>query len=49
MGREPDGAVVGALLAEPGRPVAVVRTDAAALRSRPYPRMVPWKASSGSD
>lgn len=38
-----------ALLTEPGCPVAVVRTDAAALRSRPYPRMVPWTASSGSD
>lgn len=38
-----------ALLGEPGCPVAVVRTDAAALRGQPYPRMVPWTASSGSD
>lgn len=38
-----------ALLGEPGCPVAVVRTDAAASRSQPYPRMVPWTASSGSD
>jgi nucleotide-binding universal stress UspA family protein len=38
-----------ALLTEPGCPVVVVRTDAAALRGRPYQRMVPWTASSGSD
>ena len=38
-----------ALLAEPGCPVAVVRTDAAVLGSQPYQKMVPWTGSSGSD
>lgn len=38
-----------ALLTQSGCPLAVVRTDATVRGSQPYPRMVPWTASSGSD
>ncbi len=38
-----------ALLSQPGCPIAVVRTEAAVKHARPYEKMGPWTASSGSD